>query len=69
MSIKFSCVTLRHMSFSAGVVISISFQEINNTPDSQSSADGCYQGLQDRNTTAKKLHNVLVAKIAFPFLF
>ena len=37
-SIKFLCATLSHMSIGAGIVISISFQKIDDAPRTQTGA-------------------------------
>ena len=56
MSIKFSCVTLRHMSFGAGVVVAISFQEVDAAPHTEAGTQGNHQGLKGRNCGLKKCH-------------
>ena len=38
MSIKFSCVTLRHMSFTGRVVLPVTFQEVDAAPHAQAAA-------------------------------
>lgn len=43
MSINFLCVTLWHMSISAGIVISISFQKVYDTPHAKACADCDYK--------------------------
>lgn len=56
LSIKFFCVSLRHMSICAGVVIPITFQKVDDTPYAKTRPD-CYdQGLQSSNCTGKKCH-------------
>lgn len=57
MSIKFSCVTLRHMSFCAGVVITIPFQQIDRAPDAEASAEGDDQRLEHLDSRIEKLHS------------
>ena len=57
MSIKFSCVTLRHMSFRAGVVIAIPFQQIDRAPDAETRAEGDDQRLEHLNSRIEKLHS------------
>ena len=43
LSIKFFCVSLRHMSIGTGVVIAISFQQVDDTPCRKSGTDGTNQ--------------------------
>ena len=50
MSIKFSCVTLRHMSFRAGVVVAVTFQQVDDTPDAETSAQSDNEGLKNGDT-------------------
>ena len=52
------CVTLWHMSICAGIVIPITFQKVDNTPDTQASAEGDNEGLQDSDSLGKKCHTV-----------
>ena len=63
LSIKFFCVSLRHMSIRAGVIISISFQKVDNTPHAQASAEGDHQDLQGVNGRSKKLHRFPPSKM------
>lgn len=56
MSIKFSCVTLRHMSFCAGVVRTVALQQVDNAPHAEASAEGNYEGLQSGDGRSEKLH-------------
>ena len=61
MSIKFSCVTLRHMSFGARVIRSIALQQIDNAPHAKTSAEGNNKGLQSINRGRKKLHRASIS--------
>lgn len=56
MSIKFSCVTLRHMSIGARVVRAVALQKIDNAPHAQTSAESHNKGLQSINSGRKELH-------------
>ena len=56
MSIKFSCVTLRHMSFGARVVGTVALQQIDNAPHAQASAQRNNESLQSRDSRSKKFH-------------
>ncbi len=58
MSIKFSCVTLRHMSFRAGVVVAVTFQQVDDTPDAETSTQSNNEGLQNGDRLVKKCHKL-----------
>ena len=59
MSIKFLCVTLPHMSISAGVVRAIALQQIDHAPHAKASAEGDHKGLQSGDGRSEKLHMFL----------
>ena len=56
MSIKFSCVTLRHMSFGTGIVRAVALQQIHHAPHAKASAEGNNEGLQSVDSRSEKLH-------------
>lgn len=56
MSIKFSCVTLRHMSFGAGIVISVALKQVDYAPDTKSGSQCDNKGLQYVYCAVEKLH-------------
>ena len=56
MSIKFSCVTLRHMSFRAGIVGPIPFQQVDAAPHAEAGAQGNHEGLQDFDCAVEEFH-------------
>ena len=56
LSIKFFCVSLRHMSISAGVVRAIALQQIDHAPHAKASAEGNNEGLQSVDGRRKELH-------------
>ena len=56
MSIKFSCVTLRHMSIGTGVVRAVALQQIHHAPHAKASAEGNNEGLQSVDSRSEKLH-------------
>ena len=58
MSIKFSCVTLRHMSFRAGVVVTVTFQQVDDTPNAETGTECDYEGLKNGDCLSKKCHIV-----------
>lgn len=58
LSINFLCVTLSHMSIRAGIVIAITFQQVDHTPDAKASADGDHEGLENGNCRIEKSHRI-----------
>ena len=56
MSIKFLCVTLWHMSIGSGVVLAVTFQEVDAAPHAQAAAQGDDQSLQNVDSVGKKAH-------------
>ena len=58
LSIKFFCVSLRHMSICRGVVGTITFQQVDNTPHGKTSAQSHNQNLQHFDSRVKKFHTV-----------
>ena len=56
MSINFLCVTLWHMSISAGVVVSVAFQEVNGSPDAETGTEGDDEGLENADSRVEKFH-------------
>ena len=56
LSIKFFCVSLRHMSIGARVVIAVTFQQVDDTPDTKTSAQSDNESLKNGNCLFKKCH-------------
>lgn len=56
LSIKFFCVSLRHMSISAGVVLAVTLQKIDAAPDAQAAAQSDHDSLQSVHCTVEKFH-------------
>ena len=56
LSIKFFCVSLRHMSIGAGVVRTVTLQQIHHAPHAKASAEGNNQRLQSVDGRRKELH-------------
>lgn len=56
LSIKFFCVSLRHMSIGARVVRAVPFQQVNHAPHRKASAQGHDQRLQGIYRTCEKSH-------------
>ena len=57
LSIKFFCVSLRHMSICAGVVVSVPFHEVHNAPNTKARADGNNESLQNGNSLIEEFHS------------
>ncbi len=58
LSIKFFCVSLRHMSIGAGIVIAVALHEVDHTPHGQTGTEGNNECLKDRNRLIDKFHRV-----------
>ena len=56
LSINFLCVTLSHMSIGAGVVVAVTFQQVDDTPDTKTSAQSDNESLKNGNCLFKKCH-------------
>ncbi len=56
MSINFLCVTLWHMSIGARVVVAVTFQQVDDTPDTKTSAQSDNESLKNGNCLFKKCH-------------
>ena len=56
LSIKFFCVSLRHMSIGARVVGTVALQQIDNAPHAQASAQRNNESLQSRDSRSEKFH-------------
>ena len=56
LSIKFFCVSLRHMSIGRGVVLAVTFQKVDRAPDTQTGAQGHHESLQNTNCAVEKIH-------------
>ena len=58
MSIKFFCVTLPHMSICAGVVVAVTFQQVDNAPDTETGTERDNEGLKNGDCLFKECHIV-----------
>ena len=54
------------MSIGAGVVITISFQQVDDTPNAKASAEGNNEGLQSVDGRSEKLHILLLFSGLYP---
>ncbi len=58
LSIKFMCVTLPYMSIGAGVVVAVTFQQVDNAPDTETGTERDNEGLKNGDCLFKKCHIV-----------
>ena len=56
LSIKFFCVSLRHMSIRAGVVVAVTFQQVDSAPDTETGTESHHEGLKNGNRAVEKCH-------------
>ena len=49
-------VTLWHMSIRAGVVVAVTFQQVDDAPDAETSAEGDNEGLKNGDSLIEKCH-------------
>ena len=55
-SIKFLCATLSHMSIRAGVVIAVTFQQVDDAPHAETGTEGDNEGLENGDCLIEKFH-------------
>ena len=58
LSIKFMCVTLPYMSICTRVVVAVTFQQVDNAPDTETSTERDNEGLKNGDCLFKKCHIV-----------
>ena len=58
LSIKFMCVTLPYMSIGAGVVVAVTFQQVDDAPDTKTGTERDNEGLKNGDCLFKKCHIV-----------
>ena len=56
LSINFLCVTLSHMSIGAGVVVAVTFQQVDDTPHAETGTEGDNEGLENGDCLIEKFH-------------
>lgn len=54
---------LHSLALCAGVVVAVTFQKVDGTPDTEASAEGDNESLQYSNCTIEKCHNEILQKI------
>ena len=52
------CVTLPHMSIRTGVVVAVTFQQVDDTPDAETSAQSDNEGLKNGDSLIEKCHKL-----------
>ena len=50
------CATLRHMSIRAGVVVAVTFQQVDDTPHAETGAQSDNEGLKNGDSLSKESH-------------
>ena len=50
------CVTLWHMSIRAGVVVAVTFQQVDDTPHAETGTEGDNEGLENGECLIEKFH-------------
>ena len=58
LSINFLCVTLSHMSICTGVVVAVTFEQVDNAPDTETGTERDNEGLKNGDCLFKKCHIV-----------
>ena len=55
-SIKFLCATLSHMSIRTGVVVAVTFQQVDDAPHAETGTEGDNEGLENGDCLIEKFH-------------
>ena len=58
LSINFLCVTLSHMSICTRVVVAVTFQQVDNAPDTKTGTERDNECLKNGDCLFKKCHIV-----------
>ena len=56
LSVKFLCNTLPHMGIRAGVVVAVTFQQVDDAPHAETSAEGDHEGLKNGDSLIEEFH-------------
>jgi len=54
----FAFASLPHMSIRAGVVVAVTFEEVDDTPDAETSAESDNKGLKNGDSLIEKCHKL-----------
>ena len=68
LSIKFFCVSLRHMSISPRIIISVTFQQVDHAPDAKTGSEGNDEGLQHIDCAIEEIHSLCAGIVSLWFL-
>ena len=68
LSIKFFCVSLRHMSISPRIIISVTFQKVDHAPDAKTCSEGNDEGLQHIDCAIEEIHILCAGIVSLWFL-
>ena len=52
------CVTLSHMSIGSGVVVAITFQQIDDAPHAETGTESDNEGLENGDSLIEKCHKL-----------
>ena len=52
------CASLPYMSIGAGVVVAVTFQQVDDTPDAETSAQSDNEGLKNGDSLIEKCHKL-----------
>ena len=52
----FAFASLPHMSICTGVVVSVAFQQVNGSPDTEAGTEGDDEGLENADSRVEKFH-------------
>ena len=50
------CVTLWHISISTGVVVAVTFQQVDDAPHAETGTEGDNEGLENGDCLIEKFH-------------
>ena len=50
------CASLPYMSISAGVVVSVAFQQVDGSPNAETGSEGDDEGLENADSRVEKFH-------------
>ena len=56
--VLFWVASLPHMSIRAGVVVAVTFQQVDDTPDAETSAQSDNEGLKNGDSLIEKCHKL-----------
>ena len=63
--VLFCCASLLTMSISAGVVVSVAFQEVDGSPNAEAGTEGDDEGLENADSRVEKFHICVAGIIGY----